>query len=202
MSLSCSICCYWWEQTPANSQSWHPEKYMLTSRKLAATRRFSCFSSYFCLLGTLCSHVFLLPSPNLTELGLTPPPCKTHTGQHTIVASHGHQVPDSLGRLTGLRSLRLEENPSLRGPIPGPLAARPDCAVRADELVFEDTEATMLGSKLDEWFLMPRKASKTTHNLYHTRDRLLYRKIGDVSSWTVLRRLQSRRRDTCLLSNQ
>ena len=73
-----------------------------------------------------------------------------------------YQVPDSLGRLTRLRSLRLEENPHLRGPIPSPLASRPDCAARADELVMEDTEATMLGSKLDEWFLMPRKARKPT----------------------------------------
>eukprot|EP00903_Cladosiphon_okamuranus_P011957 g11230.t1 len=55
-------------------------------------------------------------------------------------------VPPSFGNLTRLEVLQLQ------------LASRPDCAVRADELVIEDTEATMLGSKLDEWFLMPRKA--------------------------------------------
>lgn len=74
------------------------------------------------------------------------------------------QVPESLGRLTGLRSLRLDENSSLQGPIPEPLASRSGCDVRADELVLEDTEATMLGSRLDEWFLMPRKASEHERN--------------------------------------
>ncbi|CAM9858960.1 unnamed protein product, partial [Ectocarpus sp. 8 AP-2014] len=68
------------------------------------------------------------------------------------------RVPESLGCLTGLRSLRLEENPSLRGPIPDQLASGVNCNVRADQPVLEDTEATMLGSRLDEWFLMPRKA--------------------------------------------
>jgi len=71
-----------------------------------------------------------------------------------------YQVPDSLGRLTRLRCLRLEENPHLRGPIPATLASRSGCAVRADDLVMEDTEATMLGSKLGDWFLMPRKARR------------------------------------------
>ena len=59
--------------------------------------------------------------------------------------------------MTGLRSLRLEGNPSLRGPIPEPLASRSDCAVTADDSVLEDTEATKLGARLGDWFLMTRK---------------------------------------------
>lgn len=120
----------------------------------------SAFS--LCLLGTFCTHALLCPLPQPVEHGSTAPPCKPNIWSHehsNAPSLHhtGYQVPDSLGRLTQLRLLRLEENPHLRGPIPAPLASRPDCAVRADELVMEDTEATMLGSKLDEWFLMPRK---------------------------------------------
>ena len=71
------------------------------------------------------------------------------------------KVPESLSRLTGLRSLRLEGNPSLQGPIPGYLASRSECMVSADKTVLEDTEARMLGSRLEEWFLVPRKVSNT-----------------------------------------
>lgn len=78
------------------------------------------------------------------------------------------QVPESLGCLTGLRSLRLEENPSLRGPIPDQLASRVSCNVCADQPVLDDTEATMLGSRLDEWFLMPRKARGRKRNTLNT----------------------------------
>ncbi|CAB1103774.1 unnamed protein product [Ectocarpus sp. CCAP 1310/34] len=78
------------------------------------------------------------------------------------------RVPESLGCLTGLRSLRLEENPSLRGPIPDQLASGVNCNVRADQPVLEDTEAAMLGSKLDEWFLMPRKARGKSGNAQTT----------------------------------
>eukprot|EP00904_Undaria_pinnatifida_P004223 jgi/Undpi1/13801/HiC_scaffold_9.g03452.m1 len=68
------------------------------------------------------------------------------------------RVPESLGRLTCLRSLRLEGNPSLKGPVPESLTSRPDCAVTADDNVLEDTEATKLGARLGDWFLMTRKA--------------------------------------------
>lgn len=119
------------------------------------------------LLGAFCNRIH--PSR---------PPCKAnvdHANFPTLNRGTNtgyRQVPDSLGRLTRLRSLRLEENPHLRGPIPATLASRPDCDVRADELVTEDTEATMLGSKLDDWFLMPRKARQQPIRIIRqTRDR-------------------------------
>lgn len=170
MLFSCSICCCWWR----------PEHHIMFNKrgKLAATEKSSLF--HLCLRGTFGTHVLLLPSSKPIELGLTPPPRKTITAcrpvtstTHRYTTWNGHQVPDSFSRLTELRSLRLEENPSLRGPIPAPLASRQGCAVRADELVMEDTEATMLGSKLGGWFLMPRKArQQAKQHLYQIRDRL------------------------------
>lgn len=66
-------------------------------------------------------------------------------------------MPLSIRQLTGLRTLRLERNPCLRGPVPREIASKPDCLVSADEPVLEDTEAQALGARLGDWFLMPRE---------------------------------------------